>query len=273
MRKGDVEIILTKEGCKDIKVTCPAKIKMHPVAAFATIQYGLPPMQVKPVDWKGVGLAFLLFGAIFASCLFFLINMALGIIALVATFAININFNRNYFFNYIQKKLREGYQVTDQEQQQILTEAGVLPLTEKTSFGFKLPLPANFNLSKQKLLGIAGGAVAIIFVLAMCTGGSDISLVQDGYFYSHDEMTVGKAIDNFFHKPKWSSGEPVDKALKGYTLVNCKGGITYYNEYVDAEIQFLVDKDDGSFELHAFEINGVPQSKYMIGELIDAMFE
>ena len=56
MRKGDVEIILTKEGCKDIKVTCSAKIKMHPVAAFAAIQYGLPPMQVKPVDWKGGGL-------------------------------------------------------------------------------------------------------------------------------------------------------------------------------------------------------------------------
>lgn len=29
MRKGEVEIILTKEDCKDIKVTCPAKIKMQ----------------------------------------------------------------------------------------------------------------------------------------------------------------------------------------------------------------------------------------------------
>ena len=179
MRKGDVEIILTKEGCKDIKVTCPAKIKMHPVAAFAAIQYGLPPMQVKPVDWKGVGQAFLLFGAIFASCLFALVNVALGIIALVATFAININFNRNYFFNYIQKKLREGYQVTDQEQQQILTEAGVLPLTEKTSSGFKLPLPANINLSKKKILGIAGGAVAVLLLLAMCTGGNVIDRALD----------------------------------------------------------------------------------------------
>ena len=105
--------------------------------------------------------------------------MALGIIALVATFAININFNKNYFFNYIQKKLREGYQVTDQEQQQILTEAGVLPLTEKTSSGFKLPLPANINLSKKKILGIAGGSVAIIFVLAMCTGGNVIDRALD----------------------------------------------------------------------------------------------
>lgn len=273
MRKGEVKITLTKDGCKDIKVTCPAKIKMHPVAAFAAIQYGLPPMQVKPVDWKGVGLAFLLFGVIFASCLFFLVNVALGIIAVVATCTLNINFNRNYFFNYIQKKLREGYQVTHQEQQQILTEAGVLPLTEKSGSGFTLSLPGNISLDKKKLLPIAGGAVAVVFLLAMCTGRGDISVVKNGYFYSYDEMTVGEAVDNFFHKPKWSSGEPVDKALQGYTLVNCKGGITYYDEYADAEIQFLVDKDDGSFELHAFEIDGVPQSDYMINGLIEAMFE
>ncbi len=39
------------------------------------------------------------------------------------------------------------------------------------------------------------------------------------------------------------------------------------------EIQFLVNKDDGSFELYAFEIDGVPQSDYMIAGLIEAMFE
>lgn len=273
MRKGQVEVILTKDGCKDIKVECPAKIRMHPMMAFITIGYGMPPMQVKPTDWKGVGIAMAGYLVIFLACTCFMSSVALGVVALGAVVAANIIYNRNYFFNYIQNKLREGYQVPDPEQQQILTEAGVLPLTEKSSSGFKLNLPGNINLDKKKLLPIAGGAVAVVFLLAMCTGGSDISSVKDGYFYSYDEMTVGEAVDNFFHKPKWSSGEPVDKALQGYTLVNCKGGITYYDEYVEAEIQFLVDKDDGSFELHAFEINGVPQSDYMIGGLIEAMFE
>lgn len=204
MRKGEVEIILTKEGCKDIKVTCPAKVKMHPLVAFMTIQYGLPPMQVKPVDWKGVGLALLLFGVIFASCLFFLVNIALGIIAVVATFAININFNRNYFFNYIQKKLREGYQVTDQEQQQILTEAGVLPLAEKASSGFKFPFPANINVSKQKLLGIAGGAVAIIFVLAMCTG---VNIIDSALDDMEDTVVAMEKIVTKLESGKMSSAE------------------------------------------------------------------
>lgn len=273
MRKGQVEVILTKDGCTDIKVTCPAKIKLHPMTAFITIGYGMPPMQVKPTDWKGVGIAMAGYLAIFLACLCFASSVALGVVALGVVVAANIIYNRNYFFSYIQKKLREGYQVNDQEQQQILTEAGVLPLTEKSGSGFTLSLPGNISLDKKKLLPIAGGAVAVVFLLAMCTGGSDISSVKNGHFYSYDEMTVGEAVDNFFDNPKWSSGEPVDKALAGYTLVNCKGGISYYDEYAVAEIQFLVDKDDGSFELHAFEIDGVPQNDYMIGALIELMFE
>lgn len=273
MRKGEVKITLTKDGCTDITVTCPAKIKLHPMTAFITIGYGMPPMQVKPTDWKGVGIAMAGYLAIFLACLCFTSSVALGVVALGAVVAANIVYNRNYFFNYIQKKLREGYQVNDQEQQQMLTEAGVLPLTEKSGSGFTLSLPGNISLDKKKLLPIAGGAVAVVFLLAMCTGGSDISSVKNGHFYSYDEMTVGEAVDNFFDNPKWSSGEPVDKALAGYTLVNCKGGISYYDEYAVAEIQFLVDKDDGSFELHAFEIDGVPQSDYMIGALIELMFE
>lgn len=261
MRKGEVKITLTKDGCKDITVRCSAKIKLHPMMAFITIGYGMPPMQVKPTDWKGVGIAMAGYLAIFLACTCFLYSVALGVVVLGAVVAANIIYNRNYFFNYIQKKLREGYQVLDQEQQQILTEAGVLPL------------PGNISLDKKKLLPIAGGAVAVVLLLAMCTGGGDISVVKNGYFYSYDEMTVGEAVDNFFDNPKWSSGEPVDKALQGYALVNCKGGITYYDEYADAEIQFLLDKDDGSFELHAFEIDGVPQSDYMINGLIEAMFE
>lgn len=157
MRKGEVKIILTKDGCKDIAVKCPAKIKMHPVMAFFTIGYGMPPMQVKPVDWKGVGIAVAGFLAIFLACTCFLSSVALGVVALGAVVAANIVYNRNYFFNYIQKKLREGYQVADQEQQQILTEAGVLPLTEKSSTGFKLSCPATSAWTKRSCCPLPAG--------------------------------------------------------------------------------------------------------------------
>ena len=167
MRKGEVKITLTKDGCKDITVQCSAKIKLHPMMAFITIGYGMPPMQVKPIDWKGVGIAMAGYLAIFLACTCFLSSVALGVVVLGAVVAANIIYNRNYFFNYIQKKLREGYQVLDQEQQQILTEAGVLPL------------PGNISLDKKKLLPIAGGAVAVVLLLAMCTGGDPIDQMLD----------------------------------------------------------------------------------------------
>lgn len=179
MRKDEVKITLTKDGCKDITIKCSAKIKMHPMMAFITIGYGMPPMQVKPTDWKGVGIAIAGYLAIFLACTCFLSSVALGVVVLGAVVAINIIYNRNYFFNYIQKKLREGYQVADPEHQQILTEAGVLPLTEKSSSGFKLPLPGNISLDKKKLLPIAGGAVAVVLLLAMCTGGNIVDSALD----------------------------------------------------------------------------------------------
>ena len=43
----DVEIILKKEGEKDITVKCPRKIKLHPVFAGISIFYGMPPFSVR----------------------------------------------------------------------------------------------------------------------------------------------------------------------------------------------------------------------------------
>ena len=84
MRKGEVKITLTKDGCKDITVQCSAKIKLHPMMAFITIGYGMPPMQVKPIDWKGVGIAMAGYLAIFLACTCFLSSVALGVVVLGA---------------------------------------------------------------------------------------------------------------------------------------------------------------------------------------------
>ena len=58
-------------------------------------------MQVKPTDWKGVGIAMAGYLAIFLACLCFTSSVALGVVALGAVVAANIVYNRNYFFNYI----------------------------------------------------------------------------------------------------------------------------------------------------------------------------
>lgn len=100
-----------------------------------------------------------------------------------------------------------------------------------------------------------------------------IKTIKESYFDNYPSMTIGKAVDNFFSKPKWSAGLPEDNSLHGYMLVNCKGGITYDDKPVDAEIQFLLYSETGAFELNAFELNGIPQSQYMIISLLSAMYE
>lgn len=172
MRKGYVDILLKKDGCKDIKVKCHVKVKLHPVVALFAMGCGLPLVHVKPIDWKGVLIGEALFFTIFLSCAFFMVSIAFGIIALGGAVVMNCLYSRNYFFKYIQKKLREGYQVEDQEHRQILENGGVLPLVEKPSNGFQLP---NFSgLNVKKILSVAGGAIAVIFLLSLFFGGDTI---------------------------------------------------------------------------------------------------
>lgn len=223
MRKGQVEILLKKDGCKDIKVTCSAKIKMHPVAAFFAIGYGMPPMQVKPIDWKGVGIAVVLFFTIFLSCTFFVVSIAFGIIALGGTVALNFLYNQNYFSKYIQKKLREGYQVEDQEQRQILEEAGVLPLVEKPSKGFQLPKFSGLNV--KKILSIAGGAIAVIFLLSLFFGGDPVDNALD------DMETVLVKLEKLIVKledGKISVAEYESQSEE--ILIDWMEGLSYYSE-------------------------------------------
>lgn len=49
----------------------------------------------------------------------------LGVIALAGVVALNFIYNKNYFFNFIKKKIEEGYSVEDEEQRRLLEEAGI----------------------------------------------------------------------------------------------------------------------------------------------------
>lgn len=121
----DVEITLKKEGAKDIIVKCPKEIKQSPIVAALGIFWGMPAFRVKPTDWKDVFKGFGLFALIFIACAFFTISSIVGFLALCGALALNFIFNKNYFFNFIKKRLAEGYVVEDGEQKQILTSAGL----------------------------------------------------------------------------------------------------------------------------------------------------
>lgn len=49
----------------------------------------------------------------------------LQLIVLAVVLFLNIRYNKNYFFNFIKKKLAEGYTVEVADQKQILQDAGI----------------------------------------------------------------------------------------------------------------------------------------------------
>ena len=112
-----------------------------------------------------------------------------------------------------------------------------------------------------------------VLCLISCQNTKEIELVKSGYFTNNKSKTVGQAVDGFFSDPKWESGIGVDGKTKGKTLVNMSGGMTYMEKSVNAKIQFMVDVEKSSFQLSAFELNGIPQNQLLILTLINKMFE
>ena len=49
--------------------------------------------------------------------------------------------------------------------------------------------------------------------------------------------------------------------------------MTYMGKEVEGKIQFVVNKENGVFELHAFEMNRIPQNGLMVAALLQKMFE
>lgn len=133
MRKNRIEInLLNPETKKEIKIEAPKTIVMGKFQALLELKYGLPSFDVKPIDIIGtvidIGLVLLivLLGFLAGevqdsdSSTIILILIALGFVFLSVLYVRT----RFYFKNYIQKKLTEGYIVTDENLYDLLRETG-----------------------------------------------------------------------------------------------------------------------------------------------------
>lgn len=124
-----------------------------------------------------------------------------------------------------------------------------------------------------------GCAAVVLLLLVSCAGlaiignsrvdqNSDIAFVKNS---SLDEDRPGVSIEalanNFFGNPRWTSG----KSASGQRFVNVTGDMTYMNKKVKGVLQFFVSDD--SFEVGAFEINGVPQNQLVTAGLLIKMYE
>ena len=121
-RKGWTIIELEKEGQQTISVECPVKIKSNFIQTFVTLHYGFPQFNVKPMPWKSFLGYILLFLCIFIPPL--IIPVA-GIVIGIAFIIINFIAIKNYYFNFIRKRLSEGYEINDQEAKELCEAAGV----------------------------------------------------------------------------------------------------------------------------------------------------
>lgn len=132
MKKNRIEIVLTHpETQHEIKVHAPNKIKMGFFQTLLEFRYGLPPLDVKPWDKKGIGItALVVLGIVFIGSFTYneyleTINSSAMILGL-GLVAYLYYITRNYFVLFIRSKLRKGYVVNNDEHLEILKQSGTI---------------------------------------------------------------------------------------------------------------------------------------------------
>lgn len=116
-------------------------------------------------------------------------------------------------------------------------------------------------------------AVAALFLAAVRGGepsqSAVVQIVQDGSLEGYPSKTLGEAVDGFLQNPRWEHVRGED----GNDYVNITGKASFMDSTVDMLLQYRVDRDSESFELQAFEMNGIPQNMLMYTGLLSAMYE
>jgi hypothetical protein len=114
--------------------------------------------------------------------------------------------------------------------------------------------------------------VGMAFGLASCAPSKDeilISIVKDGSLASHQNITLGKAVESFLGNPQWS----VQRTADGNEYVSVIGDMTYLGKAVKGTLQFQVDQKTSSFKFQACEMNGIPQDRNFANILIEKFYK
>lgn len=197
-----IKIIMRKEGEKDICIKCQPEIKVSFIKGLFGLMFnGISPFKAKPINMKDLLIGFLLFCSIFViPLMFFLYSTALSVVVFIALVAANVIYNKDYCFNFIKKRLSEGYVVEDEEQKKLLEAAGVFATTEsiqnvkpKNSIltkvdGFINKLPFNGMAAKLPILqrfskyaNYAVCVLAVLLLLSIFTAKNPVDSYLDDY--------------------------------------------------------------------------------------------
>lgn len=108
--------------------------------------------------------------------------------------------------------------------------------------------------------------------------------VKGGEPFDYPGKTYGEAFENFFASPTWKyfkgtqegpdedgDGKP-DYTKEDVDVVEFTGYCTYMDTTVKARIQFVLDKENDTFEATYLSFNDVPQNNLTLWALIDKAF-
>ncbi|MDY3973600.1 hypothetical protein [uncultured Veillonella sp.] len=105
-------------------------------------------------------------------------------------------------------------------------------------------------------------------LIAGCGNDKYVDIVREGNFYSHPNIKIGKAFDQFFEDSKWKSFTSDD----GRKVVEFTGKCLVLNQKSKVKIQFIVKKDE-TFEVNYADINGEPMLEIVYSALIDKVMD
>jgi len=99
--------------------------------------------------------------------------------------------------------------------------------------------------------------------MSTSTGYGDskpIQIVKAGKLNNCSRPTMEKAIERIFPAPKWTS-EKAPEGMKGDSLVFVSGNLQFKGQDTQAELQFIVNQQAGTFDITTLKMNGVAQSR------------
>lgn len=131
----------------------------------------------------------------------------------------------------------------------------------------------NARLSRMKLLlaavSVLTGVVMIVVVFVSGSGNIYINMVKGGSPELYPDITYGEAFDAFFDDCEWEYFESTD----GKNVVEFHGDCLYGDKEVTVAMQFVVNMDEGTFEVYTASIDGEVQVPLVYSALLLKVFE
>lgn len=110
-------------------------------------------------------------------------------------------------------------------------------------------------------------ALIACLTLGACIDSQEIQMVKQGSLSACPQKTVDRVVSDFFGTPRWESGQAAD----GKHYVTIRGKMTFMEKPVSAALQFVVNKNEKTFNYQAFEMNDIPQNQLIAAGLLMKM--